>query len=411
MPIGKLKNTVYKTLLPLFGLHGHCQKVYSTSAEFPSFHESDLPKQKEAASSANPTVQNTLSKLLQKHHVIGSSIQLFRKGELTESYVAGLSQLDPSPKKVNCTTIFRTASIAKFVLTLLTLRLQQLGKLNINQDINDFFDYSVRNPNHPTHPITLRMLLSHTSSIIDSQAYYFSLNNNVPLSSLLQNTTTFTSSKPGSSFHYSNLGAGVVACILESHLCTSLEVLAQQHLFLPLKINASFDLSTLKNLPVANSYRILPPSRSPSFDADAQKKSSISLSQPNPQFHYVSVSGGLYITAHDMARLLLPLFHDGFHREELFWGKDLIQLMQTPCGEWPQKAISIQHGVGLLQFQDTRVSPQKIYGHQGFAYGAVNGVFFTSHGDGFVSLNSGASEQRLGHLSLLNKDLITLFLS
>jgi hypothetical protein len=49
----------------------------------------------------------------------------------------------------------------------------------------------------------------------------------------------------------------------------------------------------------------------------------------------------------------------------------------------------------------------RLYGHQGFAYGAAEGVFFEeTTGNGFVFLNSGASEARKGHLALVNRDLI-----
>ena len=66
----------------------------------------------------------------------------------------------------------------------------------------------------------------------------------------------------------------------------------------------------------------------------------------------------------------------------------------------------MRHGMGLLQLDDRRIFPRSLYGHQGFAYGAVNGVFVDEYGNGFASLNSGASEKRLGHLSCLNRYLI-----
>ena len=66
----------------------------------------------------------------------------------------------------------------------------------------------------------------------------------------------------------------------------------------------------------------------------------------------------------------------------------------------------MRHGMGLLTIQDPSIHPGTLWGHQGFAYGAVNGVFFDQDGNGFVSLNSGASERRTGHLALLNRDLI-----
>ena len=66
----------------------------------------------------------------------------------------------------------------------------------------------------------------------------------------------------------------------------------------------------------------------------------------------------------------------------------------------------MKHGMGLFQINDPVIYPKPLWGHQGFAYGAVNGVFFDQDGNGFAALNSGASEQRIGHLALINRDLI-----
>jgi hypothetical protein len=66
--------------------------------------------------------------------------------------------------------------------------------------------------------------------------------------------------------------------------------------------------------------------------------------------------------------------------------------------------------MGLFLLEDKSVTARRLHGHQGFAYGAVNGFFFDDDGNGFVSFNSGASEARTGRLSCLNKDLIRVFL-
>ena len=78
--------------------------------------------------------------------------------------------------------------------------------------------------------------------------------------------------------------------------------------------------------------------------------------------------------------------------------------MQAAAGRPAGRGL--RHGMGLFTLEDQSVSPRRLYGHQGFAYGAVNGVFFDGEGNGFVSFNSGASEQRVGRLSCLNRDLI-----
>ena len=70
----------------------------------------------------------------------------------------------------------------------------------------------------------------------------------------------------------------------------------------------------------------------------------------------------------------------------------------------------MRHGMGLLQLDDAEICGRPLWGHQGFAYGSVNGVFFDGGGNGFAMLNSGASEQRMGHLAMINRDLISLLL-
>ena len=44
--------------------------------------------------------------------------------------------------------------------------LEDIG-IDLDDDINTYLPFSVRNPNFPTTPITLRTLMSHTSSIND----------------------------------------------------------------------------------------------------------------------------------------------------------------------------------------------------------------------------------------------------
>ena len=82
--------------------------------------------------------------------------------------------------------------------------------------------------------------------------------------------------------------------------------------------------------------------------------------------------------------------------------------MKTPITQWPDSQGTVRHGLGLLVVEDPKLHSRRLYGHQGIAYGAVNGIFFDESGNGFASLNSGASEKREGHLSCLNRELIQL---
>ena len=381
MPAGNLKNTLYQLALPILGLRSPIASVQGGSDD-----------------------ENArLCRLLRSQHAVGACIQRFEKGRMTECFTAGNARMEPSAQPVTAETVFRTASIAKMVTALLVFRLQTLDKLNVCEELSDFLGVPVQNPHYPQAPITLGMLLNHTSSIVDSPAYFASFQQPVSLTELLQNPASYSGSLPGLQFRYSNFAAGLIGCLLEKRFHQSFEQLAQEHLFHPLGVNATFDLSTLKEKPVADSWRVLPRERC--FDAEKRMAAAISLDEPDPERHYLLASGSLFLTATDLAKLALTAWngHDGF----LF--PECLSLMHTPTVPWPRQDVCLRHGMGLLKLEDPAIVKKPLWGHQGFAYGAVNGVFFDEEGSGFACLNSGVSEQRQGHLAVINRDLIRFF--
>ncbi len=373
MPIGPLKNRLYGLALPVLGKR--CE-----------WKTADDPQ---------------LTQILKKHHAVGASIQLFEKGKLTKCCTAGYARLQGEKIPVTEETVFRTASIAKMVSALLVFRLQTQGRLNVQQDVSELLGYPVRNPHFPQAPITLAMLLSHTSSIVDSQAYFAAFQQKTPLQELLNDPAAFMPAVPGTSFRYSNFAAGMVGCVLEKQTGMSLEKLAQKELFQPLGVCATFDASKLQPSITADSYRVLPAGIA--FEACKRIENALPLDDADPEQHYLLASGNLYLTATNLARLTLAACNgaDGF------LDKTSLKQMQNPLLNWPEKEVSMQHGMGLLMLEDERICARPLWGHQGFAYGAVNGVFFDAEGTGFASLNSGVSERRTGHLALINRDLIS----
>ena len=380
MPAGNLKNTLYQLALPFLGLRSPISSVQGGT-------------EKENA---------RLCRLLRSQHAVGACIQRFEKGRLTECFTAGNARMEPNTQPVTAETIFRTASIAKMVTALLVFRLQTRGKLNVCEELSAFLGESVQNPHYPEAPITLGMLLNHTSSIVDSPAYFASFQQPVPLMNLLRNPASYSASLPGLQFRYSNFAAGLIGCLLEKRFHQSFEQLAQENLFQPLGVQATFDLSTLKGKPVADSWRVLPRERC--FDAE-KRISAAPLTEADPERHYLLASGSLFLTAEALAKLALVAWngHDGFLSPEC------LSLMQHPTVPWPRQEVCLRHGMGLLKLDDPTIVKRPLWGHQGFAYGAVNGVFFDEEGSGFVCLNSGVSEQRQGHLAVVNRDLICFF--
>jgi len=383
MPVGKLKNTLYGLALPVLGRRCGWKAVQGGS----------------------DTVNLAVTKALKQNHVVGACIQRFEAGRLTDCLTAGYASLDGERRPVAADTIFRTASIAKMATALLVFRLQSMDKLDVREDISDFLHEKIENPHFPGAPITLGMLLNHTSSIVDSPAYYSSFTSPATLSELLHHPASYSPEPPGMVFRYSNLAAGMIGCMLEKRFEMSFETLMQKELFSPLGIQATFDITTLPAEKIADSYRVLPQENG--FSVQKRLETAQPVKEPDPLHHYLLASGNLFLTAEMLAKLALVCCgsHPGFIDDKG------LRLMRTPTTDWPEKAVRIRHGMGLLQVDDPQILSRPLWGHQGFAYGAVNGVFFDEEGNGFAALNSGSGEGRLGHLAAVNRGLINALLA
>jgi CubicO group peptidase (beta-lactamase class C family) len=136
----------------------------------------------------------------------------------------------------------RIASISKLVTALGVLRLVEQGKLDLDRDVSDYLGWRLRNPAFPDRAITLRLLLSHQSSLIDGDDLYL-----VPLGMTMQERLADSrvwdsAHAPGSGwFHYTNLNFPVIATVMEKAAGERFDVLMSRLVLRPLKLDACFN--------------------------------------------------------------------------------------------------------------------------------------------------------------------------
>lgn len=73
---------------------------------------------------------------------------------------------------VTSSTLFRLASTSKSILTIGVLQLWEHGRLNLDANVNDYLPFTFRNPYYPDTPITVRMILGHTSTVTADHLIY-----------------------------------------------------------------------------------------------------------------------------------------------------------------------------------------------------------------------------------------------
>src|SRR5687768_14014428 len=86
-----------------------------------------------------------------------------------ETAVSALGFADLAAKRpVTPDDPVRVASVSKLVVAIGLLRLVEQGKLNLDADVSKTLGWKLHNPAFPHTPITLRLLLSHRSSLTDN---------------------------------------------------------------------------------------------------------------------------------------------------------------------------------------------------------------------------------------------------
>jgi len=181
------------------------------------------------------------------------SVLAVRGGKVVYERQFGRRYIDPSgrggDRPANADTLFRVASISKLVTTLGVLRLVEEGKLSLDEDIGDHLGYPVRNPAFADTPITLRMLLTHTSSLRDDAGYV-----SVDIGEILkpQSAAWSPRAKPGARFSYANLPWGVAGTIMERATGERFDRLMKRLVIDPLGLQGGYNTAELSSRSLAN---------------------------------------------------------------------------------------------------------------------------------------------------------------
>lgn len=111
-----------------------------------------------------------LSKIYKQGHINGLSVSIVNEHKTLYQNGFGFSDIK-AKKPYTENTIQNIASISKTLLGVSLLKAQELGKLNLNDPVEKYLPFEVRNPYHPELPITINHLATHTSTIIDTEFY------------------------------------------------------------------------------------------------------------------------------------------------------------------------------------------------------------------------------------------------
>jgi CubicO group peptidase (beta-lactamase class C family) len=186
----------------------------------------------------------------------------------------------------------------------------------------------------------------------------------------------------------------------------SVEEVFRQRLFHPLCMNATLDASTLDEERIMPISRILPYRKG--SDVTITRLGRRSIAHPDPERHFGHTAGAMYTDCASLSNMLLLIANDGAYKSAQYFKPETIRQMK-PQHSFTGSAVNPErrYGLGLVILDRRDISARKLYGHQGFAYGCVDGAF-CEEGTArqVIFLNGGCSEAREGRLGLSNKELL-----
>ena len=247
---------------------------------------------------------------------------------------------------VTADTLFRIASVSKMMTTLALMRLVEQHQLQLDQDVGIYLGFSLRNPYFPTQAITLRSLLSHTSSLRDAGGYFWGAERSLrDVFTAGSDAMWANNAAPGRYFSYANLNWGVIGTVMEKVTGERFDRLMRRLLLAPMGLRGGYnpaefspgelnDMATLYRKRPADSETWQPDGPWIAQADDVHVQAPV---QPAGLDNYVigsnatifSPTGGLRISAADMGKVMQMLLADGRYRSQQLLQPASIALMFT----------------------------------------------------------------------------------
>ncbi len=306
--------------------------------------------------------------IMQESNVVGISVAVVKNHKVVYTHSFGLKDMaTKEPLTDDC--IFRIASISKSFSATSIMQLTEAKKLSLDDDVSKLIGFKVRNPKFPETTITLRMVMSHLSSINDSQGY-FSLDSINPATNPNW-AKCYNDYEPGKGYQYCNLNYNMTGTIIEKISGERFDQYVKKHVLDPLGLYGGYCVDSLDKKRFASIYDYNLDSAKFIYspNAYAARSAEIAAYEMGKTTPIFSPTGGMKISATDLAKYMIMHSSYGKGNGKRIMSKKSSMEMQTP--------LSSEEGYGLAIETTEKMLPGKtMKGHTGSAYGLFSAMFF-----------------------------------
>jgi len=309
-----------------------------------------------------------IEQIMKENPVMGLSVAVVKDNKFIYTHSFGLKDAETNTPLTN-DNIFRIASISKSFSATAIMQLAEAKKVNLDQDVSELVGFKIRNPKFPETVITLRLMLSHLSSINDNQGY-FSLDSINPAKSANWHKC-YNSYEPGKGYEYCNLNFNMIGTIIEKVSGERFDAYIQKHILEPLQLYGGYYVNGLDKSKFANIYEYQPDAAKfvLSPNAYAPRTNEIEAYEMGYSTPIFSPTGGMKISAKDLATYMMMHANYGKYNGVRIISKNSAIEMQTPLSDNRNYGFAIETTTKLI---DDKI----MIGHTGSAYGLFSAMFF-----------------------------------
>lgn len=316
----------------------------------------------------------------------GLAVSVVRNNEIVYAQGFGWADID-NEIPVIPSTLFMLASVSKTLTVTALMHIWEQHLFELDENINPFLSFDVKNPRYPEEIITFRQLLTHISSIRDNwdvldSVYTFGADSNIGLGQFMDAyfnpggeyydaDANFYNYPPGTVHHYCNQAVTLSGYLVEVLSGTSFENYTQAHIFTPLEMtDTNWHLSGLDLNQVALPYGY---SENQGFYTYGH-------------FTYPDFpAGGLRSNVYELGNFLIMMLNNGNFRGKQIVQPETLEMIMTP------QIPDINPDQALVWFIMEREG-QIYYHHGGGDFGVRTYVIFRpSDNIGVVALSNTAT--------------------
>jgi len=316
---------------------------------------------------------------------VGLAVVVVKDNQIVYHHEFGYSDLElRTPLRED--NLFRIASISKSFSSTSMMQLIEKGLVTLDTDVSTLAGFPIRNPKYPEKVITLEMLLSHTSSLNDSEGYFVLDVINPDTNPNWANC--YNDYEPGTGYEYCNLNFNLVGTFIEKLSGERFDQYVVHHVLEPLGLYGGYCVDSLDASRFAKLYNLEGGKMTEQKDAYAPRSERIA----NYRFGYdtpvFSPTGGMKISACDLARYMM--MHMG-------WGTapDGTRIISEESSRSMQTERSAPEHYGLaLEHDFKKVPGVELVGHTGCAYGLRSAMFWApDRSYGLVCISTGTNDE------------------